>query len=103
MPSSQFQATFNRLKAILKKHKQGFDVRPDTDSSFGIEGKPGPSTLKAWGNKMKKSVMPVAWIDIGKSYVSYHIMGLYMNPAVQNTISKELKARMQGKTCFNFK
>jgi len=52
---------------------------------------------------MKKPVMPIAWIEIGKSYVSYHIMALYMNTSLQNSISKELKNRMQGKTCFNFK
>lgn len=102
MPSN-FQITFSRLKTILKKHKRDFDVKPDSDSSYGIQGKPGPSTLEAWGGKMRKPVMPIAWIEIGKSYVSYHIMALYMNTALQNSMSKELKTRMQGKTCFNFK
>ena len=42
-------------------------------------------------------------VKIGKAYVSYHLMPLYMNPALANTISSGLKQRMQGKSCFNFK
>ena len=52
---------------------------------------------------MKKPAMPVAWIETGKAYVSYHLMGIYGNTELLDGISKELKARMQGKTCFNFK
>ena len=101
--SSEFETVFNRLKKILQNHKENFTVKPDTNSSYGLQGKPGPATIKVWGGKMKKPVMPVAWIEIGKAYVSYHVMGLYTNTALQNSMSKELKARMQGKTCFNFK
>src|SRR5882762_1885405 len=101
--SPEFEKVFNRLKAILQKHAGAFTVRPDAESSYGLQGKPGPATLKAWGGKLKKPVMPVAWIEIGKSYVSYHVMGLYTNTALQNSLSKELTTRMQGKTCFNFK
>jgi hypothetical protein len=35
--------------------------------------------------------------------VSYHLMPLYMNPTLQAMVSPELKKRMQGKACFNFK
>lgn len=38
-----------------------------------------------------------------KSYVSYHLMGVYGNTKLLEGMSKELKVRMQGKTCFNFK
>ena len=30
-------------------------------------------------------------------------MGVYENPKLLAGLSKKLKARMQGKTCFNFK
>jgi hypothetical protein len=101
--SSEFETVFNRLKTILQKHAENFTVNPETNGSYGLQSKPGPATLQAWGGKMKKPVMPVAWIEIGKAYVSYHLMGLYTNTALQNRMSKELKSRMQGKTCFNFK
>lgn len=44
-----------------------------------------------------------AEVRLGKAYVSFHLMPLYMNAALTSTISPELKKRMQGKTCFNFK
>jgi hypothetical protein len=51
---------------------------------------------------MKKPMMPVAWVQIGKAYVSFHLMGIYGNENARERMSKELRARMQGKTCFNF-
>ena len=44
----------------------------------------------------------IAAVEVNKRYVSYHLMPIYMNPALQATISPELKKRMQGKSCFNF-
>jgi hypothetical protein len=40
---------------------------------------------------------------VGKAYVSYHLMPIYMCPDLQTRISPALKKRMQGKACFNFK
>ena len=48
-------------------------------------------------------MIPVAWVQKGKAYVSYHLMGVYGNTKLRDGMSKELKAHMQGKTCFNFK
>ena len=42
-------------------------------------------------------------VRLGKAYVSFHLMPLYMNPPLARSISPALKKRMQGKTCFNFK
>ena len=42
-------------------------------------------------------------VKLGKAYVSYHLMPLYMNGPFANTLSAQLKKHMQGKTCFNFK
>ncbi len=39
---------------------------------------------------------------MGKNYVSYHLMPVYMNRVLQKRISPELKKRMQGKACLNF-
>ncbi len=41
-------------------------------------------------------------IQIKKSYVSYHLMPLYLNPRLAESMSPALKKRMQGKSCFNF-
>src|SRR5262245_9840801 len=38
-----------------------------------------------------------------KNYVSYHLMPVYWFPDLLKNVSPELKKRMQGKSCFNFK
>lgn len=42
-------------------------------------------------------------VQVKKNYVSYHLMPVYLNPALLDDISTELKKRRQGKSCFNFK
>jgi hypothetical protein len=41
-------------------------------------------------------------VQIKKSYVSFHLMPVYMKPELLDSVSPELKSRMQGKSCFNF-
>jgi hypothetical protein len=41
-------------------------------------------------------------VQTRKNYVSYHLMPVYVFPELLDTISPELKKRMQGKSCFNF-
>lgn len=41
--------------------------------------------------------------SISKNYVSYYLMPVYADPSLLDDISPELKKRMQGKSCFNFK
>jgi hypothetical protein len=43
-----------------------------------------------------------AAVQIKKSYVSYHLMPVYVNPALADGLSPALRKRMQGKACFNF-
>jgi|GEM_PF-4760721 len=45
--SSEFANVFNRLKAILQKHCGTYTIKPDTNDYYGLQGKPGPATLKA--------------------------------------------------------
>jgi hypothetical protein len=102
MPS-EFQVVFSRLREILRKNKKGFEVTEDSATRYCLAGTPGSETLKAWKGKTRRPEIPVAWVQIGKAYVSYHLMGIYMNAALHKQISKPLKLRMQGKSCFNFK
>ncbi|RQO54772.1 hypothetical protein DBR47_22150 [Paucibacter sp. KBW04] len=41
-------------------------------------------------------------VQIKKSYVSFHLMPIYVKPELLATVSPALRARMQGKSCFNF-
>ena len=102
MPSD-FELIFARLRAILQKHAGTLLVKENTPNCYCLEASAGPAAVRAWGGKVKKPMIPVAWVQIGKAYVSYHLMGVYGNAKLRDGMSRELKARMQGKTCFNFK
>jgi hypothetical protein len=39
---------------------------------------------------------------MGKTYVSYHLMPVYMFPDLRDRMPERLRKRMQGKSCFNF-
>jgi len=101
--SSEFESIFGRLRAILQKHAAMLSVKEDSSTCDSLEASAGPAALRAWGGRMKRAAIPVAWVQIGQGYVSYHLMGVYGNAELLDGMSKELKARMQGKTCFNFK
>ena len=63
----------------------------------------GPATVQAWRGQVKRGAIPVAWVQVGKAYVSYHLMGVYGNSKLLAGVSEQLRSRMQGKSCFNFK
>ena len=100
---SEFESVFVQLRGILEKHSAALSVKADTAGHYSLEASAGPAAVKVWGGKVKRPTIPVAWVQTGKAYVSYHLMGLYANTRLHAGMSKELKARMQGKTCFNFK
>jgi hypothetical protein len=102
MPSS-LEPTFKRLRKILQEQRADFSVNRDTATHFGLEAPVGPATIKAWGGKAKAPSMPVAWVEVKKNYVSYHLMGIYMNSKLEAMLSEPLRSHMQGKSCFNFK
>jgi hypothetical protein len=48
---------------------------------------------------------PTTWfggVRVGRRYVSYYLMPVYVEPALLDDVSLALKRRMQGKSCFNF-
>jgi hypothetical protein len=95
------QAVFTRLRAVLQKHAAGASVSADTNARYCLEGDVGPATLQAWGGRIRRKQIPVAWVEVGKTAVSFHIMALG-DSSLHAGMSDALRARMQGKTCFNF-
>jgi len=92
--NSNFESIFARLREILQKHSASLTVTADTPDHYCLQ--------VAFSPKLKKP-FPVAWVKIGKAYVSYHFMPVYMFPKLLDGRSDKLRARMQGKSCFNFK
>lgn len=88
-----FQSVFAALKEILKPYEKQLRINTDKPACYAIEmrdifhrGKP----------------LYFAGVRLGKAYVSYYLMPVYMNPPLMKQISPDLKKRMQGKACFNF-
>ena len=92
--TTHFPEVFSALRDILRRHVGGLVVTEDSASCYRLEGGTHPT---------RKKPFPIAWVNIGKAYVSFHHMGVYARPDLLKGMSKELKARMQGKSCFNFK
>jgi len=90
-----FEATFAALKPILAKYAKSLTVKKDTPTEYTVYSKE-PSPFP----QHKGQPLFFGGIKIGKAYVSFHLMPLYMRPT---KISPELNKRMQGKACFNFK
>jgi hypothetical protein len=97
-----FESVFARLREILRQHAGTLSVKNDTADYFRLEAGAGPAAVRAWRGEVRKRRIPVAWVQIGKACVSYHLMSVYGNRKLLDGMSKRLKARMQGKTCFNF-
>ena len=95
MPKNRdLEPVFDCLREILKKYEPRLVVLHD---------KPGNYYLNTpFCEKFKKAVCFGA-VGIKKNYVSYYFMPIYGCPEMVGDLSPELKARMQGKACFNFK
>lgn len=89
----RFQQIFEELRTILKPYEPHLTLKVDTGDNYYLVAPDSP--------KWKAEVMFGA-VRIKKSYVSYHLMPVYMYPDLLDAISVELKRRMQGKSCFNF-
>jgi len=95
MPS-KFEPIFIRLRKILQNYSKRLTVTEDSPNRYCL-------SLATHSHPRLKGPMPVAWVQIGKAYVSYHLMAVYGYPQLLDACSKELRSRMQGKSCFNFK
>jgi hypothetical protein len=96
--AADFSVVFASLKKALEKYAKRLAVKTDKPVEYTLVTK-SPSPFP----QHKGHPMAFASILIGKAYVSFHLVPLYMNPTLTSTISPELKKRMQGKACFNFK
>jgi hypothetical protein len=90
-----FDETHAALKKILAKYEgKGLEANPNKPGHYVLTG---PRTETSWGKDI--------WfggVRTGKSYVSFHLIAVYVFPDLLEKVSPDLKKRMQGKSCFNF-
>ncbi len=94
--TDDFAVIHARLKKIVQQFEgKGLNPSANTATDYLLTG---PQTPTSMGRDV--------WfggVQIKKNYVSFHLMAVYMFPDLLENISPELKKRMQGKSCFNFK
>ena len=95
MPAkADFTKVFEELKAIFKPYAKKMDVSQDSDQCYMLDTR-----------FIMKNKQPLCFGGVrqGKNYVSVYLMSVYASPELLKKMSPELKKRMQGKSCFNFK
>ena len=93
-PQTDFPLVFEQLKSIIKPYAKNLTLTADTATAYSLNG--------PYSEKYKQVVF-FGSAQIKKNYVSFYLMPVYMFPDLLKGISPELKKRMQGKSCFNFK
>lgn len=86
-------AVFAELRAVMAPYAHELDPKKDDATELYV----GTRYLQ----KNKKPLFFGA-VQVKKSFVSFRLMPVYLAPELLTAVSPELKARMQGKSCFNF-
>jgi len=84
---------FAELRAILEPYAATLEAKVDTPSQLYLD------TRHVMPNKQP---LFFGSVQIKKSYVSFHLMPVYVEPRLLDGVSEALRKRMQGKSCFNF-
>ncbi len=90
---ARMERTFERLAAIFAPYRPSLVTKTDEPGDLYLEAPLSASYPKG---------MFFGAVKIGKRYVSFHLMPVYVHPELLDDISPELRKRMQGKSCFNF-
>lgn len=98
MPATDFAATLATLVPVLRRHEDRLTVKEDSGLGYSVE-----SRIASPFPQHKGQPLWFGAVKVGKAYVSFHLMPVYMCPELNLMITPELKKRMQGKACFNFK
>ncbi len=91
---NNYNEVFARLKSIFQPYAKKMDVAHESQTYYLLNTR-----------HIMKNRQPLCFggVRLGKAYVSVYLMSVYACPDLLKNISPELKKRMQGKSCFNFK
>lgn len=91
MPDLKF--VFEQLRTILEPYAAKLERKVDSAQELYVDTR-----------HVMKNRKPLFFgaVQMRKSYVSFHLMPVYVQPALLDSLSPALRKRMQGKSCFNF-
>jgi hypothetical protein len=88
--------TYSALRLLMLENASPMEMFKDVSGDIQFNA--------PWNNPRKpKERMWFGGVALKKAFVSYHLMPIYNEPELSMTISDDLRKRMQGKSCFNFK
>jgi hypothetical protein len=90
---AQPTAVFDGLAAIFAPYRSTLLAKSDEPGNLYLETPPSATY---------PSGLFFGAVKIGKRYVSFYLMPVYVHPDLLDGMSPELRKRMQGKSCFNF-
>jgi hypothetical protein len=96
--TADFAAVFAALKPVLAKYENRLSLKADTPFEYTVLTKSASPF-----HQHKGEPLYFGSVRLGKAYVSFHLVPLYMCPELTKNVTPALKKRMQGKACFNFK
>jgi hypothetical protein len=90
---ANLETVFAELRAIMAPYAAKLDSKKNDATELYVD------TMH-----IQKNRKPLFFgaVQLKKAYVSYHLMPVYVTPELLTGLSPALKARMQGKSCFNF-
>lgn len=93
-PSTEFAQAFEELKSILQKYESKLALEANAPDKYIL------NTTRLGPNRKP---MFFGSVLAEKNYVAFHLMPIYVFPDLLDDVSDELRRKMQGKSCFNFK
>ena len=90
---ADLNTVFSELRAITASYAEKLDAKTDGGTELYLDTR-----------HLQKNKKPLFFgaVQVKKTYVSFHLMPVYLKPELLEGVSPELTARMQGKSCFNF-
>ncbi|HVF78260.1 MAG TPA: hypothetical protein VNA28_08170 [Solirubrobacteraceae bacterium] len=84
---------FAALRALLERHAASLAVIRDEPDHYQVQAnRAGPSGTHMWFGAVHKR----------EGHVSVHLMPVQSHPDLLDSLSDELRERMEGRSCFNF-
>lgn len=88
-----FDELFEELRPLIARHADALKVVRDDPGDYQVETtREGPSGTRMWFGAVQTRT----------SYVSVHLMPVHSHPDLLGAVSDDLRARMHGKSCFDF-
>lgn len=89
----EFELAFHSLRDVLRACEDRLVTVTDEPTDYHLDS---PHLLP------NRKPLFFGAVRIGRRYVSFHLMPVYLWPEMLEGVTVELRRRMQGKSCFNF-